>query len=220
VIAPTQFVRDIYAENGWAGDNFVVIPHGIRFPHLPSDHHVDFSSDTLRVLYLGSIAQQKGVHLLVAAFTGLPDAFELTIAGGLTTFPDYAQRIQAQASHPNIHFLGRVAHDQIGMVLASADVAVLPTLWYEASPLTIDEFFAAGLPVVASKIGAMPEKIRDGVDGLLFPAGDVAALHSTLLSLYEDKRRLRTLRANIRPPQTLAWHVEQMMTLYQSVVTH
>ncbi len=214
VIAVSNFVRTTYRELGFDNPNFSVIPTGIQQPkRVAHEPH-----DGLHAVFLGSIARQKGVEPLVKAFNRLPESFHLTIAGGLETFPNYANHVRQLVTHPNIRFIGRIPHDEIGRVLASADFAILPTLWYEASPLTIDEFFAAGLPVVASNLGAMPEKIGHEIDGLLFPTGDVDTLHHTLLRLQDEDGLLETLQSNVRPPVTLAWHIEQIMALYRTIV--
>ena len=84
--------------------------------------------------------------------------------------------LQQRASHPGITFAGAVARDDLWPAMADFDVVVLPTLWYEVSPLVIDEVFAMGIPIVASRMGAQTEKIGEGVNGRLFPPGDVPAL--------------------------------------------
>jgi len=104
------------------------------------------------------------------------------------------------------------------LLLEEADVAVLPTLWYEASPLTIQEMFAARVPLVASRIGALPEKIRDGVDGLLFTPGDAAALRDTLSRLLQEPQLLQTLRDNIQPTRLMEQHVRDVEQLYGEVI--
>ena len=93
----------------------------------------------------------------------------------------------------------------------------MPTLWYEASPTVIREAFAAGLPIVASAIGAPGRMVRDGVDGLLFAPGDAAALRRALLALAEQPALLPRLRAGVAPPRTVADHVAQIEAIYQQI---
>ena len=89
--------------------------------------------------------------------------------------------------------------------------------WYEASPLVIREAFAAGLPLVASAIGAPGRMVRDGVDGLLFAPGDAAALRRALLSLVERPELPGQLRAGIAPVRTAADHVAQIEAVYEQI---
>ncbi|MEZ4517886.1 MAG: glycosyltransferase [Chloroflexota bacterium] len=98
--------------------------------------------------------------------------------------------MERKATHPGIHFAGLLPREAVWDRLASFDALVLPTLWHEASPLTIDESFAAGTPVIGSSIGALPTMIRDGVDGLLFPPGDVDTLAGILQALQTSPQRV------------------------------
>jgi glycosyltransferase involved in cell wall biosynthesis len=146
---------------------------------------------------------------------GLPEAgIILDIYGDPEVFPDYARELRAQGRHPGIRFNGPVSRERIWAVLAELDALVMPTLWYEASPATIREAFAAGLPVIASDLGAPTSMIRDGVDGLLFPPGDVERLRSLLQLLLAAPERLDQLRAGISPVRSESEHVEQILAIY------
>lgn len=222
VIAPTRFVQTIYRQMGIPGDNMVVVPHGIELPQEKIRAALEkrplSPPHSLHIGYVGSIAPQKGIHILVEAVNQLPvENVKLTLCGSLDTFPDYAAHLKKIARHPGIHFAGRVAHEAIWNAFASFDVVTMPTLWYEASPLTIQEAFAVKTPIVASAIGAMPEKITHGVDGLLVPPGDVAALHAALLSLIEDPNLLPRLQSGIQPVYAMAEQVKEISKIY---ITH
>lgn len=223
IIAPTNFVRNTYARLGMPVERLVVVPHGIQVPaHVlqrAQQPRPEQKDGPLHVVYVGSLARQKGVHVLVDAVNRLsPDAVRLSIYGDLDKFPAYVEELRAAAQHPGIHFGGRIERDDFWrLLLDDADVAVLPTLWYEASPLTIQEMFAARVPIVGSRIGALPEKIRDGVDGLLFPPGDAHALRQTLQRLLDDPTLLPTLHANIRPTRLMEEHVKDVAAVYQEI---
>ncbi len=228
VIAPTNFVRDMYVRLGMPADRMVVVPHGIQVPPhvgpLASSRQPPASrleGQPLHIVYVGSLAWQKGVHVLVEAVNRLPHgAVRLSIYGDLDKFPDYVAQLQTMATHPGIHFGGRIGREDFWrLLLEDADVAVLPTLWYEASPLTIQEMFAACVPIVASRIGALPEKIRHGVDGLLFPPGDPAALRDMLTHLLNEPQLLHSLRTNIQPTRLMEEHVRDIGKLYSEVTT-
>ena len=221
IIAPTYFVRDQYQQLDFGIDNITIVPHGIAYQEAlitrarqEQPPHTDF-----HVVYIGSIAWQKGVHVLIKAFNKLPHHhFRLSVAGDLSSFPDYVEEVQIDCDHPNVTWLGRIPHESIWSLLASADVVVMPTLWYEASPLTIDEFFAAGVPIIASDLGAMREKIRDGVDGRLFPPNNATSLAKILLELAGNSEELGRLRANILPPHTIQEHLTALDQLYHETM--
>ncbi len=223
VIAPTCFVQQIYREMGISGDNIIHIQHGIEVPQQEIDALLSQKTprppDTLHIGYIGSLGRPKGVHNLITAVNQLPrDGVKLTLYGGLDAFPDYVAQLQQDAQHPGIHFAGRVAREKIWGELANLDILVMPTLWYEASPLTIQEAFAVKTPILASRIGAMPEKITHNVDGLLVPPNDTAALRDSLLALLRDPSLLPRLQAGIQPVYTMAEQVKEIEALYGKFV--
>ncbi len=221
VIAPTHFVQQQYAAQGLTSNPTHIIPHGIQVDGVTltqartqAPPHSDF-----HIGYVGSLGWQKGVHHLIEAVNRLPtDGVRLTVVGNLDTFPDYGRQLQAIARHPGIRFAGPLPHEQLWSFLATLDVGVLPTLWYEVSPLIIDEFFAMGVPIVASRLGALPEKIAHEHNGLLTPPGDPQALAETLERLRRDPLLRARLRAGAPPPITIQVHAQAVDTLYQTIL--
>ena len=221
VVAPTAFVRAAHAEAGLPTDNFTLIAHGIEYdPALIRRARAQVAPHTdFHIGYVGSVARQKGVHVLVAAVNQLPaTGVRLSIVGDLTRFPDYARQVQAQARHPGIRFLGPLPREHVWSFKAAVHVGVLPTLWYEASPLTIDEWFAVGAPMVGSRLGALPEKITDTVNGLLTPPGDVAALAQVLERLRLDPAERARLAAGIGAVRTMEQHAAEIDALYHRLL--
>ena len=222
VLAPNAFVADTYTALGFPAERMVINPLGLDAPpglaERVAARRAARPVGPPRFGYVGSIARQKGVHVLIEALNGLPDdAATLDVYGDMRTFADYAAELRALARHPGIRFHGLLGRDRLWDTLAELDALVLPTLWYEASPLVIREAFAAGLPLVASAIGAPGHMVRDGVDGLLFPPGDVAALRLVLLALVERPALLAQLRAAILPVRTVADHVAQIEAIYKQI---
>ncbi|MCB0012618.1 MAG: glycosyltransferase [Anaerolineales bacterium] len=215
-IAPTEFVRGRYQALGVTAP-IELIRHGIDYPRdLPAARR---QPGPLQLVYLGSIAPQKGLHVAIAAVNELPpDAVRFTLYGGLTDFPDYVAELRRLARHPGIEFAGRLTREQVWERLPQADAALLPTQWFEASPLTIDEMFVAGLPVIGSHIGALPDKIVPEVDGLLVAPADVAAWVAALRRLLDEPELLPRLRAGIRPVRHIDDHVQEIVALYEKVL--
>ncbi|MDT8305833.1 MAG: glycosyltransferase, partial [Anaerolineae bacterium] len=226
VIAPNRFVYESYEKLGMPLAKATVIAHGIDVPSRvlnAAPRPPRSAGEPLNVIYVGSMAHQKGVHVLVDALNGLPAGqVRLTLYGDLDKFPEYVAMLRERTSHPGITFAGRIERDELwSILLDEVDVAVLPTLWYEVSPLTIQELFAARVPIVASNIGALPAMIRHEVDGLLFEPGNAIALRAALARLISDPALLSQLRAAIQPTRLTAEHVAELMALYESVIgTH
>ncbi|MDQ4075336.1 MAG: glycosyltransferase family 4 protein [Chloroflexota bacterium] len=221
LIAPTDFTRDSYERMGFSVEKVQVIPHGIALPPNAKglESRPDPGQRTLCIAYVGGIARQKGVHVLVEAMNGLPEEqVHLSIFGDLDVFPQYVSELRALARHSGIHFRGRLPNDELLKELARFDVLVVPSLWYETAALVIQEAFAVGLPVIASDLGALSERVRDGIDGLLVPPGDPLTLRAALGRLLDEPNLLPQLRAGIHPVRLLEEQVDEIEPLYREVV--
>jgi glycosyltransferase involved in cell wall biosynthesis len=223
IIAPADFVRQVYDRLGYSTERTVVVPFGVELS--PADLQAARTAAAqrpatgLRIGYVGGIAWQKGLHCLIAAVNQLPhEDVTLSIYGGLSAFRVYATELRDLAKHPGIRFEGVVSRQELWPALGSLDVLVVPSLWYEGSPAIIREAFAAGVPVIASRIGALPEMVRDGVDGLLFPPGDTAALYDILHTLLDKPGELDKLRPSITPVLSFGEHVERVTAIYQEAL--
>ncbi len=219
VLSPTDFVRQAHRRMGLPVERAIIFPHGTEPPDPPLPIRPERAPGPLRLGYVGSLNRQKGVHVLIDAVNRMADGtVRLTLYGNPDVFPDYVAALKARSTHPGITFAGVLGRADLWPRLAELDALVLPTLWYEASPLVIGEAFAAGLPIVASRIGALPELIRDGVDGLLFPPGDASALSDVLQSLAGRQDIVAALRAGVRPPLTMAGHVAAIEAVYREAL--
>jgi glycosyltransferase involved in cell wall biosynthesis len=157
-------------------------------------------ADPPRVGVLAALAHRKGHHVLVRAFSdvvaAVPEA-ELVIVGAPSEAePGYADGLRDTAERlsvaSRVRFLGFV--DQPSRVYADLRVFCLPSL-EDALPLVIMEAMAAGLPVVSTTVGGIPELVEDGRSGMLVPPGDAPALARALTSLLQDPARGRAMGA-------------------------
>jgi glycosyltransferase involved in cell wall biosynthesis len=217
IIAPTSWTRDIFNARGYSADKIKVIGHGIsELVHRSARCKVRLP---LRFAYLGGIAWQKGVHVLIRAFQGIkPGQAVLTIYGDQRAFPEYTKELQRMAEGSAVSFGGQIEHAQVGAVLTDVDALIVPSLWPETSCLVVQEAFAAQVPVIASDIGALREKVRHGVDGLLFTVGNTTALRALLRELISHPCTLEELRCNIRPQKTMGEHAAEVEALYAQLL--
>ena len=217
LLAPSQFVADFAIRAGLPRDRIERVDFGIPTLALPPRSAALKVMDApLRVLFLGAVSWSKGVHVLAEACRLLdPTKVDVRIMGDLNAYPEYSAPLMDTARELPLRFEGQASRAEVAAALASSDVLVIPSLWYENAPLVISEAFAAGAPVVASNIGALAEKVRDGVDGLLFPPGDAPALAAVIARLAIDRPLLQQLRDGIRQGVTREQHVNQMMQIYE-----
>ena len=127
-------------------------------------------------------------------------------------------QLRSLIRHPAINLAGHLARTDVWNAIASADFVAIPTHWFEASPLIIDEVFAVGTPILASDIGSVSEKVRHSEDGWLVAPGDVAAWGEAIQMIYARPELRERLRSNIRPIFSQAAHLEKIMDLYERVL--
>jgi glycosyltransferase involved in cell wall biosynthesis len=129
------------------------------------------------VLFAGDPGAHKGIDVLLDAWSGrsAPEA-ELYLATTRPVTRPLPPRVRS----------GRLTPDQMPAAWRRASVAVAPSLWPEPFGLVVLEAMSAGTPIVASAVGGLAELVRDGVDGILVPPGNVAALRSAIDRLLVD----------------------------------
>ncbi|MFN2111111.1 MAG: glycosyltransferase [Anaerolineae bacterium] len=216
LIAPTSFVKRWYADHSAPRETLRVLLPGLeRPPSLPSRQREKDSN--VRFLYVGGLSYQKGIHALVEAFAGVHGAAELWVAGDEMFDPAYVTQLRRLAT-PQIRFLGRLARSEVWQALVDADVVVVPSLWYETFSFLVSEGFIAGKPVLASRLGPLADRVRDGVDGLLLPPGDVVAWREAIQLLVDLPDELARLRQNVRAPLSLEEHGAALESLYRQVI--
>ncbi len=215
LLASTPFVAQWYQAHGAPAARLRLLPFGIDLP--PNFAPTRTRAKPLQVAYLGGRAWQKGVHVVVDACLGLEGEVELWIAGGAAEDAGYDVRLRINAGS-HIHFLGQLERAAVWDLLARVDVVVVPSLWYETYSYLLHEALAAGIPVVASRLGVMAEAITDGVNGLLVPPGNVEAWRAALQHLASDPALVARLAEAIQPLPTMEAHVAGLLAIYQDAI--
>jgi glycosyltransferase involved in cell wall biosynthesis len=215
MIAPTLFLRDAYARNGFKASRLHLSRFGVDLDRrekvlLPA-------SAPLTVGYIGQIAAHKGVDLLVAATGSLPAGkVRLLIHGPENQDPAYMARLRAMAT-PATEFRGTFAPAQMNEVLAEMDMLAIPSTWYENSPLVLLNALASRTPVLVSDVQGLTEFISDS-GGWSFRRGDVADLTRVLADLAAHPERVREASATTRYDRTTALMAADVADIYRDVV--
>jgi glycosyltransferase involved in cell wall biosynthesis len=219
-VAPSRFLRHQYVDQGFPADRIIMLENGLDMQRLQALPDPPLAPPPVRPHFgfLGSLAWQKGVHILIDAFNQLPDEASLTIYGNQAVFPEYVAQLKSAVRHPHIRFAGQLDHRRVGAALRQMDCLVVPSLWYENSPVTIQEAFASGVPVIASRLGALAEKVQDSRTGRLFAAGQSDKLAHILREIVMDPAQLASLRANLRPGPTIEQHVQEVLGHYETLL--
>ncbi len=185
-IALTPFARDRFVAGGLPADRLHVRPNFLQRDPGEGEHRGDHA------LFVGRLAEQKGVRTLVEAWRGLGGRIPLRIIG------DGDLGEGALGPVPGVEWLGRMGRDAVFAAMRDARALVLPSISYENFPVSVVEAFATGLPVIASRIGGLPGIVREGVTGLLFEPGSATALAAAVSKAWQDRGALRRMGAEGR----------------------
>lgn len=149
------------------------------------------------IVCIGRFRREKGHRVLVAAVDRLRRegiSPVVVFAGEGPLEREVAADVHARGLASNFRFLGHLSHVRLAGVIAAADLVVAPSL-HEGLGVAIAESLAVGKPVIASRVGGIPELIRDGETGLLCPPGDAHALARRIRELLQDREQARRLGA-------------------------
>lgn len=216
VIAPTQFLAEVFVRNGLPRERVHVHGYGIDTAAIAAG--TTGARPTARPLtfgFFGSFAEHKAPHVLVQALARVRGDCRAILRGRASDFPDYSgPMLGTAAQDPRITVLPPYARAELPRVLGEIDVLVVPSTWHENAPFVVLEARAAGLPVLASRFGGLTEVVADEVDGELFAAGDVNDLARRLQRLVDEPARLQRYRQAVRPPKGLAQAVDEFEAHY------
>jgi glycosyltransferase involved in cell wall biosynthesis len=223
VLAPSRIMERKLTEGGIDADRVEFLPYGINVEGMTRRDDRG-SEPVLRLGFIGSVAEHKGVEVAVNAVKRLHPSFpvELSIHGAPgdnAVYQAYYRHIQALAGtdpritvHPPFH------NREVKRVLAGLDALIVPSLWHENTPLVVYEAFAAGCPVIASRVEGIAEVVRHEENGLLFGAGDSVSLAGAIARVARDRPFLRALASRTRPPLSVPDHVSRLEEIYEELL--
>jgi glycosyltransferase involved in cell wall biosynthesis len=218
-LAPSRFLRDRLARE-W-GIPEAKIEH-LRFGMdlAAFRAHPRTTSPILRVGFVGSLIAAKGPHVLLEAWKRIP--MELRARGSLALHgpalhePEYVARLQSLATEAGARILGPIDRAEVPRALASIDLLVVPSVWFENAPLVIAEALAARTPLLVSDLGGMSELVEEGRGGWRFRIGDAGDLARKLGDLLADRARLASLAPAPEPP-TFEEHLAAIEARYRKL---
>lgn len=209
-IALTEFSKKKFIEGGLPAEKIIVKPNFIDPDPGVKEGLGGYA------LYVGRLSVEKGVDVLFNAWS-LISSIPLSVVGDGPLMGE-AEQIKTV----DITLLGKLDHDNVIQQMKGARFLVMSSNCYENFPLTIAEAYACGLPVVASRLGAMAELVHDGETGLLFNPGDPADLACKVRELWNSPEKLaemsRNARAEYETKYTAEKNYEQLMKIYQIAI--
>ena len=213
-IVLTAFARSRFVSAGLPADKIVIKPNFVLDPGMRT-------TEGSYALCVGRVSQEKGLPALLKAWRQLPRTYALRVIG------DGPARMQLEREAAadglsNVTFMGHQPRERVIEAMKGARFLIFPSELYENLPLTIIEAFACGVPVLASKLGAMQEIVEEDRTGMFFQPGDAEEMARVVSRAWEQPEYMRLLGAQARKEYetkyTAAANYRQLLEIYQEVL--
>lgn len=221
MIAPTDFLYGAYAENRFYPARLKKINFGInldlvqgyREPRQKKDSHIRFG-------YIGQITAHKGVDLLVKAFSKLKgNSSSLVVYGPSNQDGPYMDDLmQLSQNVDQIEFKSTFPQTELAGRLSEMDVLVVPSRWYENSPLVLLYALATRTPVIVTDVKGMTEFVKDGFNGYTFKKDSVNHLLSVMQKIVDDPSCINRLSGNANYLKSVSDHTEDVLAIYEQLL--
>lgn len=228
-VSPSQFLVDRYVDWGLDRAKFTVIENGLDIAEPAAPRPLTGGARRARFAYFGQITSFKGVDVLLDAVARIPESVwgddaQLMIFGGNlerqpTPFQEKIEKLVEQAG-PRARFYGAYQNAEMPRLMQSIDWTIIPSIWWENSPIVIQESFFHGRPMICSNIGGMAEKIIDGVNGLHFRAGSPEDLIDRMTEALTDQNLWGRLRGGIERPISYRECAQKHLDLYYTIAAN
>ena len=209
-IALTEFAKAKFIEAGFPADKIAVKPNFVEDTG-PQEAETERNG----ALYVGRLSPEKGIGTLLTAWRDLDVPLRIAGDGPLMSMA------QSTASR-NVMPLGNLPPEAVNQEMARAAFLVMPSQSYETFGMVIAEAFSKGLPVIASRLGAMAEIVEDRVTGLHFAPGDAHDLAAKARWAADHPEEMRRMGANARriydENYTPRINYEKLLAIYQSAI--
>ncbi|MGB5018444.1 MAG: glycosyltransferase, partial [Candidatus Moraniibacteriota bacterium] len=179
-IAPSHFLAEKFRSFGWRREIRVVPQPVVSMGEKEMGEGVSPSG---RHLFFGRLSVEKDVETILRAFALLPASECIDIVGDGPDRERLEKLSDTLGTTARVHFIGSKYGEALKEIITQAKSVIISSAWYENMPYVILEALSAGKIVIAARMGGIPERIRDGENGLLFEAGDVNSLAEKIRSL-------------------------------------
>lgn len=220
VLVPTRLMERILEINEFNCKNIKLVPYGINLSHIDS-LPPKIAEEEINIGFIGTLYVHKGVHILLQAVKKIPAdvPIKVYVYGNLNEFPDYVKYLKNIVGNDHrVFFCGTFPNNKIGKVFSNLDLLVVPSIWYENSPLVIYSAQATGTPVIATNLGGMAEVIHHEHNGLLFEKEDVEGLKEAILRVCQNRNLLTQLSSNSVKPKSIPQYVDELEKVYKEII--
>jgi len=222
-LAPSAQLMERYVRWGIEPERIEVEEYGRRTPVMRAPEPAQTKSPT-NIGFFGQLSYFKGAKLMLEAMSLLEEGAgaHLWLHGANLELQTREFQDEFAAMHDvlrgRVTFRGPYEHSELPKLMADLHWVVVPSVWWENSPLVIQEAFFHRRPVICSDVGGMAEKVRDGVDGIHFRVGDAFSLARAFETATGSQRLWRSLRKRIREPYGMHTHGARLLDTYRELL--
>lgn len=221
-ISPSRFLRDRYVAWGLPADRFHVIENAVAGTAAPA-RQLPQGGKRDRFAFFGQISAFKGLQVVLDAINRIPDDLwgdaTLSVFGGNLEYQPEAFRNRFEAlmerAGRRARFYGSYRQDELPSLMRDVDWVIVPSIWWENSPVVIQEAFLHRRPLIVTGIGGMAEKVEDGVNGLHFRVGSVENLADRFIQALGDADLWPALAAKAATPPDPRHVVQDHVDVYR-----
>lgn len=221
LVAPTDFLYEAYASNHFYPERLRKINFGINLDLVKEYQRPKRKTDSkVRFGYIGQLTSHKGADLLIRAFLQLTGNNNfLVLYGPQDQDPMYMRELFSLASGSNgIEFRGTFPRKELARRLSEIDVLVIPSRWYENSPLVLLYSLATKTPVIVTDVKGMSEFVQDGFNGFTFKMNSVDQLTKTMQRIVDEPGMIEPLSENAAYTKDVLDHTQDICRLYDATV--
>jgi glycosyltransferase involved in cell wall biosynthesis len=216
IVAPSKFMQNFFADHGIPRNKIVCSYNGCDLEVFRGFKKNEERNEKAVFGYVGGIAKHKGIDVLVEAFNKVQNkSTELRIYGNCRD-SSYLKEVRKKIHNPSVKIIG--AFKDTREPFSEIDVLVVPSIWYETGgPLVIGEAHATKTPVVASKVGCIPEFVDDWRNGLLFDMGNSDDLSEKIKLLATNPTLITRFQMSTSPPRSIQDQAGELEELYHDL---
>jgi glycosyltransferase involved in cell wall biosynthesis len=218
----SQWIGEVLRSNGVPDEKIAFVEMGVtQIPLRREYKSAELFNEVrpLRLVFAGRCIDVKGIETIVEALEYLDQSAPLRISLlGPGWDSKYGERLRNRVRGDRRVLPPKVVEtEEILYELAQHDACLVPSFCLETGPLVAYEAMAAGIPIIGSRLGGIAERVRDNVEGLLFPPGDARALAGLINGILQSPEKLNWLQKNIRPQRTFDEMARELDLLYQPI---
>ncbi|MHA1278427.1 MAG: glycosyltransferase family 4 protein [Candidatus Helarchaeota archaeon] len=214
-LSPSKFMKNFFEKAGVPSSKIKYSRYGLQTETINYLKREYDEHSKITFGFIGRIVPTKGIRLLLEAYQQLnSNNSVLLIFGEVGSNRKYLSKY----SNKDTFFKGSFDNSVINQVLEQIDVLIVPSIWYENSPLVIQEAFLAGIPVITSNLGGMSELVQNGVNGITFEVGNITDLKNAMAQIIDNPKILNNLKPSPSGVNSIKQDAKNLLSIYEDLL--